>query len=61
MDWSVDGGRSWMRADGRAFWAVAFGGDGVGWAVGPEGRIVEIRVRSPSAGQAASERSVSRR
>ena len=42
MDWSEDLGRSWRSADTLTYWAVAFASPSVGWAVGPQGRIVRI-------------------
>jgi photosystem II stability/assembly factor-like uncharacterized protein len=45
MDWSPDFGRSWVSADTLTWWAVAFTPSGVGWAVGPEGRISRTAVR----------------
>jgi photosystem II stability/assembly factor-like uncharacterized protein len=46
MDWSTDGGATWTPLGTVGFWAVGFAPDGaVGWAVGPEGRIVRIEPR----------------
>ncbi|MGD2071015.1 MAG: hypothetical protein PVI57_20265 [Gemmatimonadota bacterium] len=42
MDWSTDGGRTWLQADTATFWAVDFAPSGEGWAVGPGGRIVRL-------------------
>ncbi len=39
---SVDGGRGWSTVDGLSWWAVAFFGEEVAWAVGPEGRIGKV-------------------
>jgi photosystem II stability/assembly factor-like uncharacterized protein len=41
--WSADDGSSWKPLDGQSHWSVAFGADGAGWMVGPEGRITKIR------------------
>ena len=41
--WSPDDGASWKSLDGRSHWSVAFGPDGAGWMVGPEGRVTKIR------------------
>jgi photosystem II stability/assembly factor-like uncharacterized protein len=38
-DVSRDGGRSWQRVDSVAYNSVAFGAAGLGWAVGPAGRL----------------------
>ncbi len=43
--WSADDGASWRPLDGSALWAVAFGADGVGWGVGPDGRITKLSFR----------------
>ena len=42
LDWSSDGGRTWRTASTASHWAVAFASPGVGWAVGPEGRITRV-------------------
>jgi photosystem II stability/assembly factor-like uncharacterized protein len=44
-DLSRDGGRSWSHLVDDELWAAAFGPGGVGWAVGVEGRVVQILVR----------------
>lgn len=41
-DWSPDAGTTWQALSDRAFWAVGFAPGGVGWMVGPEGRVVRI-------------------
>lgn len=47
--WSGDAGASWAVIDGSSHWAVAFGKDGEGWAVGPGGRITALLpIRGPS-------------
>jgi photosystem II stability/assembly factor-like uncharacterized protein len=43
-DVSRDEGRSWTRLDTAAYWSVAFASPRDGWAVGPRGRIVKIRL-----------------
>jgi photosystem II stability/assembly factor-like uncharacterized protein len=43
IDVTTDGGRSWSGLDDGDTWSVAFASTGVGWAVGPGGRIVQIR------------------
>ena len=51
MDWSPDGGGAWAPLDSLAYWSVGFApGGGVGWAVGPAGRITRIALPG-SAGQ----------
>ncbi len=44
MDVSSDDGRTWARLDDGDTWSVAFAprAPGVGWAVGPGGRIVRL-------------------
>jgi photosystem II stability/assembly factor-like uncharacterized protein len=48
LDYSRDDARTWSGLDTLAYWSVGFGSRSVGWAVGPGGRIVRIRV-SPAA------------
>ena len=43
-DVSRDDGRSWARLDTLAYWSVGFASPRAGWAVGPRGRIVHIRL-----------------
>jgi YVTN family beta-propeller protein len=47
MDYSPDGGRSWTTLDDRTWWAVEFSAGGLGWAVGPQGRIVKLDAAVP--------------
>ncbi len=42
--WSGDGGATWTTLREESHWAVAFGDDGRGWAVGPRGRITLLRL-----------------
>ncbi len=42
MDRSSDGGRSWTAVDSTTYWAVGFSRGGIGWAVGPGGRVVRL-------------------
>jgi photosystem II stability/assembly factor-like uncharacterized protein len=44
MAYSVDAGNSWVGLDTLAYWSVGFGSGKTGWAVGPRGRITEIRL-----------------
>lgn len=46
MDHSPDGGRSWVSVDTVTYWAVDFSSGGVGWAVGPSGRVVRLDLRA---------------
>jgi hypothetical protein len=39
---STDFAATWTTADTLEHWSVAFGAPGVGWAVGPSGRITRI-------------------
>jgi len=41
---STDDGHSWTALDTLAYWSVGFASGRVGWAVGPRGRIVQIRL-----------------
>lgn len=43
-DLSRDDGRSWTNIDTLAYWSVGFASPFAGWAVGPRGRIVHIRL-----------------
>lgn len=43
-DFSADEGRSWARIDTTAYWSVGFASPRHGWAVGPRGRIVKLRL-----------------
>jgi len=43
-DVSRDDGRSWASIDTLAYWSVGFASAAAGWAVGPRGRIVRIRL-----------------
>ena len=47
MDWSVDGGMHWTSVDTVPYWAVDFSDSGTGWAAGPGGRVVRIRLEAP--------------
>lgn len=42
MDYSIDGGQSWLSLDTLTYWAVDFASPEAGWAVGPEGRIAKV-------------------
>jgi len=42
MDYSIDGGSSWVSLDTLAYWAVDFASPTTGWAVGPRGRIAKV-------------------
>ena len=44
LDYSTDDGASWMSLDTLAYWSVGFGSRKTGWAVGPIGRIKQIRL-----------------
>ncbi|HEU4631862.1 MAG TPA: hypothetical protein VFS08_19080 [Gemmatimonadaceae bacterium] len=43
-DWSVDDGRTFARLDTLSYWGVGFASPHAGWLVGPNGRIVKVRV-----------------
>jgi photosystem II stability/assembly factor-like uncharacterized protein len=40
--WSADDGQHWTALDSAAYWSVGFGANGVGWMVGPRGRVTRI-------------------
>jgi photosystem II stability/assembly factor-like uncharacterized protein len=42
LDISDDDGMTWRNLNGHDYWAVGFGANGVGWAVGPGGRITKL-------------------
>jgi len=44
LDYSTDDGMSWTSVDTLAYWSVGFGSRNTGWAVGPGGRIKQIRL-----------------
>jgi photosystem II stability/assembly factor-like uncharacterized protein len=44
LDYSTDDGMSWTSLDTLAYWSVGFGSSNTGWAVGPGGRIKQIRL-----------------
>ncbi len=41
-DFSIDNGATWKQLDSLEYWSIGFSATGVGWAVGPEGRITKI-------------------
>jgi photosystem II stability/assembly factor-like uncharacterized protein len=41
--WSSDDGASWQRLTDLNHWGLGFGPTGVGWLVGPDGRITRVR------------------
>ncbi|HEY0969536.1 MAG TPA: YCF48-related protein [Gemmatimonadales bacterium] len=43
-DWSLDDGRSWSAVDSASYWGLGFASPRAGWLVGPNGRIVKVRV-----------------
>lgn len=43
--WTTDGGANWQAIDALNYWSVGFAPDGIGWMVGPAGRIVRIEVK----------------
>ena len=42
VDYSTDNGMTWTSLSTENYWSVAFAGDGTGWAVGTEGKILRI-------------------
>jgi photosystem II stability/assembly factor-like uncharacterized protein len=44
LDYSADGGASWIGVDTLAYWSVGFASSRIGWAVGPGGRVVKLRL-----------------
>lgn len=45
--WSHDDGATWRRLDEAEYWAAGFSPRGVGWMVGPSGRIVRMTLARP--------------
>jgi photosystem II stability/assembly factor-like uncharacterized protein len=45
LAYTTDEGATWTSLDTLAYWSVGFGSRRRAWAVGPGGRIVEIRLR----------------
>lgn len=43
--WTSDGGVNWKPIDSMDYWSVGFAPDGVGWMVGPGGRIARVEFR----------------
>ena len=43
--WTSDGGGNWQAIDGVDYWSVGFSPDGIGWMVGPNGRVVRVEIR----------------
>jgi photosystem II stability/assembly factor-like uncharacterized protein len=43
--WSADEGTTWHSLDGHDYWGVRFGAGGIGWMVGPNGRVTKITLR----------------
>lgn len=43
-EYTTDGGTKWTSLDSRAYWAVGFSGNRVGWMVGPGGRITRVEL-----------------
>jgi photosystem II stability/assembly factor-like uncharacterized protein len=44
MDYSIDNAASWKSLSHNNYWAIDFAVDSLGWAVGPEGRITQIKL-----------------
>jgi photosystem II stability/assembly factor-like uncharacterized protein len=44
LDYSTDDGATWTSLDTLAYWSVGFGSRNTGWAVGPGGRIKQIKL-----------------
>jgi photosystem II stability/assembly factor-like uncharacterized protein len=40
--WSLTDGESWTMLDTQPYWSVGFANTGVGWLVGPKGRVVRV-------------------
>ena len=41
-EFSADNGADWISLSTKAYWAVGFAPNGVGWMVGPGGRITKV-------------------
>jgi photosystem II stability/assembly factor-like uncharacterized protein len=44
LDYTTDDGLNWTSVDTLAYWSVGFASRNTGWAVGPGGRIKQIRL-----------------
>lgn len=44
LDYSTDDGERWTTLDTASYWSVGFASSSLGWAVGPTGRIVRLRL-----------------
>jgi photosystem II stability/assembly factor-like uncharacterized protein len=42
---SADAGKTWGLVDAGDWWSIGFASSGVGWAVGPAGRIARLELR----------------
>jgi photosystem II stability/assembly factor-like uncharacterized protein len=47
--YSLDFGRTWTALSEDSYWAVGFAPSGIGWMVGPEGRIARLDPLTPEA------------
>jgi photosystem II stability/assembly factor-like uncharacterized protein len=43
--WSADDGATWQPLVTDAVWGLGFAAGGTGWLVGPEGRVLRVRLR----------------
>lgn len=43
---SPDGGHRWAALDSLNYWGLGFSPGGVGWLVGPRGRITKVRIQA---------------
>jgi photosystem II stability/assembly factor-like uncharacterized protein len=43
--YSLDAARSWTPLTNDSYWSVGFAPSGIGWMVGPEGRIARLELR----------------
>ncbi len=53
--YSIDSARTWVSLSKDSYWSVGFHPSGVGWMVGPEGRISRLELRHDQISYAARE------
>lgn len=49
--YSTDNGSTWQPLSSQSYWSVGFSQSGVGWAVGPDGRVTRIAFDAGRGGQ----------
>lgn len=44
IDYSSDGGETWISLSKLDYWGLGFGSPDIGWATGPEGRVTKLTI-----------------